>query len=103
MQFKTSKDTDLLKDTFYQDSINISYEELVKLFGEPLIYGEEENSKTRAEWIIEWEDGGITTIYDWKSEYIPVEDVVDWHVGGVNNKAAEYLHDYFKLMIIENN
>ena len=78
------------------------YEMLVKVLGEPI----KESSldfKTQAEWNIEYKDGTITTIYDWKQgkgylgdEGIEPEDVVEWNVGGNHpTNSMEHLKDFF--------
>lgn len=95
MLFEIIKNTDLLLGTHYQNSIVIEYNKLIKLFGEPIEF--EEDEKTRAEWIIKWEDSVITSIYDYKSNYIPVTDVTDWHIGGLNKKAVNYLYEHIRL------
>lgn len=78
------------------------YETLVKVLGEPLKGSDD--FKTQAEWNIEYKDGTITTIYDWKQgkgylgdeEGIESEDVIEWNVGGnEKTKSMEYLKDFF--------
>ena len=79
------------------------YETLVKVLGEPLKGSDD--FKTQAEWNIEYKDGTITTIYDWKQgkgylgeQGIEPEDVVEWNVGGNNpskEMTMEHLKDFF--------
>lgn len=71
--------------TCLQGSLRSSYHTLVRLFGEPNMG---HDGKTRAEWILRFDDGTIATIYDWK-EYKPVEDVTVWNVGGHSHRALQ--------------
>lgn len=76
------------------------YKTLVKVLGQPEV-GDE--YKTQAEWDIEYKDGTVTTIYDWKQgksylgeEGIEPEEVIEWHVGGNDKtKSLEHLKDFF--------
>ena len=82
--------------TSLQGHIDISYHQLVEIFGEPTYVGNVDD-KVRCEWIIEFynedEDSyGISTIYDWKEEFnTPIEWVREWHIGGFNS------HDKFNV------
>ena len=76
--------------------LDISYSDLISVFGEP---GINDGYKTDAEWdmVINEE---VITIYNYKSgkNYASnnpeVEDIRDWHVGGKSLKALEYLRDF---------
>jgi len=66
-------------------SLDCSYSKLVETFGEPL----PGDYKTDAEWEIEFSDGLVATIYNWKNgkNYCgnrapAVEEITCWHVGG---------------------
>jgi len=78
-------------------SIETTYKNLVKMLGEPM-FGDGE--KVQAEWVLEFDDGTIATIYDWK-ESISVQRVTDWHIGGFNDEAAEHVQDLFQESVIE--
>ena len=79
MKYKIHNEwTNIANGTCYQDCINAPYFELVEVFGESKISGD----KTQAEWIIEFEDGEVATIYDYKEYEKSVEFVTDWHIGG---------------------
>ena len=48
--------------------------------------------KTTCEWVIEFEDGLVATIYDYKASQSPMysPDVpYQWHIGGHKGEAAE--------------
>ena len=79
-----------------------SYDELVRLFGEPNSYGD--GDKVRFEWIISFDvydrdDGEPTfhtgTIYDWKEEDDTARyaDTYDWHIGGHSKESYHLTSD----------
>jgi hypothetical protein len=76
--------------TSMQGTINITYNELVRLFGEPPFDGDGE--KVTCEWILDI-DGHIVTIYDWKIyQYdINVTELTNWHIGGNDGKSVDLL------------
>ena len=61
------------------DLDGVSYQELVHTFGKPTERSSGDG-KTNAEWIITLEDGTVVTIYDYKSDVAP-EDNLYWSVG----------------------
>ena len=78
--------------TSLQGEITCDYNKLVELFGEP---SGSDGYKSDAEWEIEFEDGVVATIYNWKDgknycgedEGLDVEDIRNWHVGGFSKTA----------------
>lgn len=94
MQYKTHNQKKInIGGTCLQGYIEASYERLVSLFGQPC---NGDAYKIDAEWIVEFDDGTITTIYNWKNgknycgnEGENVENMTDWHIGG-HNKDAVY-------------
>ena len=76
------------------------FKTLVKVLGQP---EEGDEYKTQAEWDIEYKDGTVTTIYDWKQgkcylgeEGIEPKEVIEWNVGGnEETKSLEHLKDLF--------
>lgn len=83
--------------TSYQGDIEISYDELVALFGEPHVTM---GDKTTAEWCFEW-GGTIFTIYDYYCDSTP-KGVYDWHIGGHDEKAVtavQMLFPWHKVQI----
>jgi hypothetical protein len=76
-----------------QGELDISYAELVKTFGIPMVW---DDYKTDAEWKVCFEDGTRATIYNYKNgknycgaEGQEVQDITDWNIGGFNEKAVE--------------
>lgn len=75
------------------------YARLVELFGEPTT-GDE--YKVDAEWNIEFADGMVATIYNYKSgknycgdEGMEVKDMTgsNWHIGGNDKEVVERIND----------
>lgn len=82
----TENDFDKIDGTYRQATLSIPYRILVDVFGEPLCG---DGGKTDAEWIIEFADGTIATIYNYKNGItycgdsgIPTEQITDWSIGG---------------------
>ena len=77
--------------TCLQGYINAHYFQLVDLFGEPT---ECDGYKVDAQWVVEFEDGTVGTIYNWKNgpnycgaDGTPVEYITQWNVGGKNSAS----------------
>jgi hypothetical protein len=77
--------------TCLQGYVQAYYHQLVEVFGEP----EGGGDKTTAEWALEFEDGTVATIYDWK-EYETPMGLYQWHIGGLNNLAVDRVTSTFK-------
>jgi len=69
--------------THLQGYLTTTLDQLTSLLGEPL---EGDGDKTTAEWKIEFEDGRVVTIYDWKLSSAPTY-LYDWHVGGLKGPS----------------
>ena len=81
--------------THLQGHIKADYDNLKKLFGNPT---DGDGYKTDAEWEIEFEDGIVATIYNWKNgknyngaSGTPKTKITNWNVGGYDQKAVELL------------
>ena len=86
--------------TSLQGYITADYDTLEKLFGTPT---EGDGYKIDAEWSIEFKDGTVATIYNWKdgknycgAEGIPVNDIKNWHIGGKTHRAVNLIIDTLK-------
>lgn len=89
MKFKTLRSDDvgmIANGTHLEGYVNAHYHQLVEAFGEPTYTSG--GDKTTVEWIIEFEDGEVATIYDWKQYDTPFGEY-DWHIGGFNNSVVE--------------
>lgn len=80
----TQTDTNNLNGSHLQGVVTVDYQKLVKIFGEPERFSGD--GKTTVEWDIEFDDGTVASIYDWK-EWVQAEAVTQWHVGGFSAKA----------------
>ena len=69
----------------YKGSVKTTYDRLVQVFGEPHL---RDGDKTTVEWVVEFDDGTVATIYDWKLSETPTYEY-NWHVGGFNNSAVD--------------
>jgi hypothetical protein len=83
--------------THLQGHLDISYENIVKAFGEP------ENrcvDKSDWEWRIQFSNDVIATIYNWKNGpnygvMVKPEEVWEWNMGGHTREAAEMIRAVF--------
>ena len=90
--FETHNDISINSNgTCLQGYINAHYYDLLETFGEPT---ESDGYKVDAEWRIEFEDGTVATIYNWKNgpnycgaDGTPVEYITEWNVGGKNGTS----------------
>ena len=65
MKFVTHNTNDVdINGTHLQGHINCSYDRLTELLGEPT---EGDGYKVDAEWALQFDDGTIITIYNWKN------------------------------------
>lgn len=91
MNFKVNPTLDLT-GTSLKGYIDTSYEKLVSTFSEP--EDGSSDGKTRVEWHVEFEDGTVANIYDWKCSE-PIEQVETWNIGGRSpaavNRVAQVL------------
>lgn len=98
MNFNPITDLSKIQMTSFQGELECSYQQLVKTFGSPL---KGDGYKTQAEWIVEFEDGTVATIYDWKmgdsylgdGEGFPPEDILFWHIGGKSLNVTGLVHE----------
>ena len=86
---------------------DISYYELVQIFGEP----DEGFDKSDAEWVVENDNGEIATIYNYKTGRnwngtagMDVEIMHDahWHIGGTKDEIADELNEFLRAWVEEN-
>ena len=90
---KTNPD-EMTFGTSLQGYITAPYAELVELFGKPHDFFDD--FKCDAEWYVEFDDGTVATIYNWKNgrNYLgddapPVEAITSWNIGGNTTEAAD--------------
>jgi hypothetical protein len=88
-----------ISGTCFQGYICATYSQLLDKFGSP---GNSFDSyKTDAEWVIEFDDGTVATIYNWKDgknycgdSGLEVEDITEWHIGGRTILVESWINDY---------
>ena len=78
--------------THRQGYLKTSYVNIVTAFGEPHC---SDGHKTDAEWGIEFEDGEVATIYNWKNGYnycgadgLLIASITEWNIGGHSKKVV---------------
>lgn len=87
MKFKLVNGFSKINGTSKQGSLSgTPYSLLVQVFGEPNSDGDG-GYKVQKEWMIEFADGVVATIHDWKEDK-PVEQVTNWSIGGYQNTKA---------------
>ncbi len=75
--------------------VNLTYNQLVEVLGEPTFKEESGDGKTQKEWVVEV-DGEVFTIYDWKTydvEYT-MNELNRFNVGG-KTSAHDFI-DYLE-------
>jgi len=88
---KTATET---SGTWLQGHIETTRAELTKAFGEPTQYGE--GDKVTIEWGIQFDDGTIATIYDWKRYELGTPkdpEIVSYNIGGLSSRAVDLVRD----------
>ena len=80
-----------------QGEFLITFAELVEIFGKPN-YGPNnyDMDKVTCEWMLEFEDGTLASIYDYKTSRTPMGEY-EWHIGGYNVTAFERVLDTILL------
>ena len=104
MDFKTHNDVDVdISGTSLMSCIDVSYQELKKVFGQPIVY-KMSGEKTDAEWHILFSDGAVATIYDYKTGInyegkhgIPKSKNTNWHIGGFEERVVSLIKSKLKL------
>lgn len=76
----------------YKGEVRITYAELVEIFGAPDYGPNADMDKVTCEWALEFADGTIATIYDWKTGHTPFGQY-EWHIGGHSTTAVDCVVD----------
>ena len=77
-----------INGTCLQGYIETTYDELVKVFGKPTELG---GYKITVEWILQFSDGTVASIYDWKLSETPM-GTYRWHIGGKSQRVVDLVH-----------
>lgn len=86
--------------THLQGEFSHSFQEIKSVFGDPILG--ESGDKVQAEWAIQFDDGTVATIYDWKEWGTSYENVKNWHVGGYNRKAFDAVKSMLRSKLRSN-
>tara|TARA_B100000586_G_scaffold243595_1_gene198094 strand:- start:2020 stop:2421 length:402 start_codon:yes stop_codon:yes gene_type:complete len=97
-QYITHNDMDIdANGTHRMGSITAGYSLLCSLFGQPY---SGDDYKSDAMWDIEFEDGTVATIYNWKNgmnycgaEGIPTVQISKWNIGGNEQRALDLVRE----------
>jgi|SRR5690625_493366 len=81
-----------------QGTLHATYQEIVDVLGEPCSWGSRDG-KVQAEWLLQFKDGLIATIYDYKQYGTPVEEVKYWSIGGPDNEVVHRIHTIFRDLL----
>lgn len=103
MKFQTHNDKSInCGGTSLVDCITANYADLKKVFGKPF---DGDGYKVDAEWEVEFKDGTIATIYNWKDgknycgkSGLPKTKITEWHIGGFNRNAVERVRKVLVLL-----
>ena len=93
MTFQTHNEIGVsITGTSLQGEIRTTYFRLSHAFGKPF---DGDGYKTDAEWAIQFDDGVIAAIYNWKNginylgdDGLPVEKITHWNIGGHSAEAV---------------
>lgn len=77
-----------INGTSLKGYIKTTYAKLFDVFGEPYRGPDDAGDKVTCEWRIQFDDGTIATIYDWKLDSTPFEEY-RWHIGGHDMDAVD--------------
>ena len=78
--------------TSYKGEVETYYHKLLEVFGKPTVTSTNVWDKVTCEWVIQFEDGLIATVYDWKVGETPM-DLYDWHIGGTSSEVVKRIID----------
>ena len=85
--------------TCLQGHLSATYQSLLLKFGEPS--DSYDDYKSDAEWHLEFEDGTVATIYNWKDgknycgdEGLELSEITEWHIGGRSPCVEDWINDY---------
>ena len=96
IEIESIDDPHLLDGTYLQGHLNASYQQLCSVFGSPVAFVNDDN--TRAEWRLSMHEDDKTifvAIYDWRREE-PVESVTEWNIGGHSARAIDLVNRAIK-------
>ena len=101
MKFITHNDEQInTNGTHLQGYITVDYNKLCDLLGKSQNF---DGYKSDWEWDIEFADGTVATIYNWKNgpnygyEGVTADTIKEWNVGGFNQQALKNVKEILSL------
>jgi len=94
---KTIYNHDKANGTCLQGEVRATKYQLRHLFGKPLVEDMFPECKVMTEWIIEFEDGIVATIYDWKlDQRLGEYEEYSWHIGGRDGRVVARVQEILR-------
>ena len=94
MDFIKQDDIFAVNGTHLQGYVFATYDEIKAILGEPNDGPDADiDGKVTCEWIIEFEDGTVATIYDWKTYSGTPRAGYEWHVGGKSTRVVRIVEE----------
>lgn len=94
MRFKKGASANM---TSFRGEVSTNYSELCAVFGAPDHGPNADLDKVTCEWCLEFADGTVATIYDWKTGMTPRGEY-EWHIGGhAGSRAVELVTELIQL------
>lgn len=96
MKIKKAKN---VNGTCLQGRIETTLAELTKKFGPPHVEKPNHFDKVGYEWMLEFSDGTIATIYDWKrytNKPLEPNEKFEWNIGGYDQQAVKNIFQIMK-------
>ena len=89
-----------ISGTSFLGDIGLDYYDIVSRLGRPQ---DGDGYKVDAEWNIEFDDGTVATLYNWKNgrnycgeDGLDLHQIDEWHIGGFNSYAIDRVYKLFK-------
>lgn len=85
-----------INGTWLQGHVVATRRELEAAFGKPSYEVDDPYDKVTTEWAIQFDDGTISSIYDWKRYELgapSMDERIEWHIGGSKPEAVERVED----------
>ena len=83
--------------TAFRGYVIARYDELVGAFGEPDDGPDADLDKVTCCWRLQFEDGVVVSIYDWKEQQTPYQRY-DWHIGSKAQYASESVERVHQIL-----
>jgi len=95
---KSVQDQSVANLTCLQGSVITTKNYLRERLGDPLVEESVPFDKVMTEWVIQFEDGEVATLYDWKlDEALGEYEEYEWHIGGHDTKVVDRLKSKLNL------